>query len=102
MPREQTGAERYFAERRKEPGFEEAYLAARKRIDRIDSIMRSLDEQRLRQEWSKAELGRRSGLDPAAVRRLFSTESPNPTLSTLVALADSMGLQVELKPTGRG
>ncbi len=99
MNEPRTAAERYLAERRAEPGGEAAYQAARSRIDRIDAIMRRLDEHRRHQEWSKAELGRRSGLDPAAIRRLFSTASPNPTLSTLVALADSMGLEVDLKPT---
>lgn len=101
MQKEPTGAERYFAERRKEPGFEEAYLAARARIDRFDTIIRQLDEKRIEHDWSKAELGRRAGLAPEVVRRLFSARSPNPTLATLVALAESMGLEFELRPGGR-
>ena len=31
---------------------------------------------------------------PEAVRRLFSVDSPNPTIGTLTALADALGLEL--------
>ena len=47
----------------------------------------------------KAELARRAGVKPEAIRRLFSAEKPNPTLTTLVALAGVLDL--EIRPTPR-
>ncbi|MDQ6949423.1 MAG: helix-turn-helix transcriptional regulator [Actinomycetota bacterium] len=43
---------------------------------------------------SKAELARRAGLPPEAVRRLFTMCSPNPTATTLVALARALELNL--------
>ena len=39
------------------------------------------------------------GVKPEAIRRLFSAEKPNPTLTTLVALAGALDL--EIRPTPR-
>lgn len=98
MQKEPTGAERYFQKRLEDPEYAKAYRAARARIDRIDAIVRMLDEQRIRRNLSKAELGRRSGLEPASVRRLFSAAGSNPTISTVVALASAMDLELQLTP----
>lgn len=89
-----TGAERYFAELAQEPGFAEAYDEARRRIDQIDRLVRALDERRDALGLSKAELARRAEIAPEAVRRLFSADSPNPTIGTLTAIADSLGLEL--------
>ncbi|MEO6122316.1 MAG: helix-turn-helix transcriptional regulator [Ilumatobacteraceae bacterium] len=61
--------------------------------------MRALDERRDAVGMSKAELARRSEIAPEAVRRLFSAHSPNPTIATLTAIADTLGL--ELVPRDR-
>lgn len=89
-----TGAERYFAERAEEPGFAEAYDEARRRIDQIDRLVLALDEQRETMGISKAELARRADIAPEAIRRLFSTDSPNPTIGTLTAVADALDLEL--------
>ena len=94
-----TGAERYFAKRAKEAGFASAYDEARQRIGQIDRLVRILDEQRESLGMTKAELARRAELAPEAVRRLFSADSPNPTISTLTAIADA--LDMELVPRKR-
>ena len=75
-----------------------AYAAARRRIDQIDSIIRALDRRRCGLELSKAELARRAGVRPEVIRRLFSAERPNPTLSTLVALAEALDLELAAEP----
>ena len=93
-----TGAERYFDNRREDPDYERAYTSARQRIDQIDAIIRTLDERRSDLELSKAELARRAGLRPEVIRRLFSAASPNPTLSTLVALAGALELELTAEP----
>jgi DNA-binding phage protein len=89
-----TGAERYFAERAEQPGFAGAYDEARRRIDQIDRLVLALDKQRETMGITKAELARRADLAPEAIRRLFSADSPNPTIGTLAAIADALGLEL--------
>lgn len=99
MAATRTGAERYFAERLKDPNYRQAYEEARERIDQIDSVIRTFDARREELHLTKAELARRAGVKPEAIRRLFSAEKPNPTLTTLVALAGALDL--EILPTPR-
>ena len=40
----------------------------------------------------------RADLRPEVIRRLFSAESPNPTLSTLVALAEALEMELAAEP----
>ena len=87
MAAAQTGAERYFARRLEDPEYRQAYEEARERIEQIDSVIRVFDARREELQLTKAELARRAGVKPEAIRRLFSAEKPNPTLTTLVALA---------------
>ena len=93
-----TGAERYLKSRREDPDYDRAYLSARRRIDQIDTIIRALDERRCDLDLTKAELARRAGLRAEVIRRLFSSESPNPTLSTIVALAGALELELTAEP----
>lgn len=92
-----TGAERYFAKLAEQPAFDEA----RRRIDQIDRLVLDLDERREALGMTKAELARRAGIAPEAVRRLFSADSPNPTIGTLTALADSLGLELVARERNR-
>jgi DNA-binding phage protein len=98
MSKTRTGAQRYLAERRGDADYDLAYEAARRRIDQIDSIIRVLDQRRCNLDLSKAELARRANLRPEVIRRLFSAESPNPTLSTLVALAEALEMELAAEP----
>ena len=93
-----TGAERYFEGRRADPDYDREYIAARRRIDQIDAIIRALDQRRCSLNMSKADLARRADLRPEVIRRLFSAESPNPTLSTVVALAGALELELTAEP----
>lgn len=77
-----------------EPCYAEAYDEVRRRIDAIDRLVRALDDRRKELGLSKAELARRAELAPELVRRLFSVDSPNPTIRTLTALADALGLEL--------
>ncbi len=99
MAATQTGAERYFARRLEDPEYRHAYEEARERIEQIDSVIRVFDARREELHLTKAELARRAGVKPEAIRRLFSAERPNPTLTTLVALAGALDL--EIRPTPR-
>lgn len=93
-----TGAERYLADRLGDPDYREAYQSARERIDQTDTVIRTLDARRVELKLTKAELARRAGVKPEAIRRLFSAEKPNPTLSTLVALAGALDLELRPEP----
>ena len=93
-----TGAERYLKNRRGDSDYDRAYISARHRIDQIDAIIRALDERRCNLKLSKAELARRADLRPEVIRRLFTAASPNPTLSTVVALAGALELELTAEP----
>jgi len=97
-----TGAEKYLADRLGSPGYAAAYERARSRIAFVDELMRSLDDERRARKLSKAELARRAGLKPEAVRRLFSQSPVNPTLATLCALANALDVEVRVVRPRRG
>ncbi|MDP1820123.1 MAG: hypothetical protein Q8K58_09575 [Acidimicrobiales bacterium] len=63
-----TGAERYLAERRRDPDYRSDYERACERVDEVDAVIRILDERREELQLTKAELGRRrrreAGGDP--------------------------------------
>ena len=95
---ELTGAERYLKNRREDPDYDRAYTSARRRIDQVDMLIRALAERRCSLNLSKAELARRADLRPEVIRRLFTAASPNPTLSTVVALAGALELELTTEP----
>jgi DNA-binding phage protein len=94
MGRPRTAAERYLADRLRDPDYRAEYTRARRQIDQIDAVVRALDARRQTLELTKAELARRAGMKPEAVRRLFAAESPNPTLSTISSLAAALELEI--------
>lgn len=61
-----------------------------------------MEQERQRRQLSKAELASIAGLQPAAVRRLLTAETPNPTLRTVISVAEALGFEVELKPKSSG
>lgn len=93
-----TGAERYFEKQRENPEYERAYKEAAATVRAIDKLVRSIDVRREERGLSKAELARQAGLPPEAVRRLFTMRSPNPTATTLVALARALELDLIAEP----
>ena len=84
----------YFARRHQDPEYASEVERERIRIDAIDRIVRTLDEARLEQGLSKAELARRTGRRAEVLRRLFTAEQPNPTLETVVEVAAALDMQV--------
>jgi DNA-binding phage protein len=96
--REKTAFDLDFEKNMGDPEFRTAYERARARIDAIDQLVRTLDAERAAQKIPKAELARRMGVPPEAVRRLFSTDRPNPTMKTVVAAAEALGLKVQAVP----
>lgn len=93
-----TGDERYLTARLGDPAYRKDYPAARERIARVNAVIQMLDDRRGAMGLTKAELARRAGMKPEAVRRLLSAECPNPTLNTVVALAEVLGLELRPEP----
>ncbi|MCQ3815147.1 MAG: helix-turn-helix domain-containing protein [Acidimicrobiia bacterium] len=98
MPHPRTGGELYLEGRRMDADYDLAYKTSRRRIEQIDAIIRTLEQRRCSLDLSKAELARRANLRPEVIRRIFSAESPNPTLATLVALAEAMQMELSAEP----
>lgn len=88
---------RYLGENLQDPGFRREYEAAQKQIAQVDAVVRALDHLRIERGLSKAELARRIGKQPAAIRRLFSAEA-NPELSTIAALAVALDAEIKIVP----
>ena len=93
-----TGFDRYVAGRMKDREFAAAYNEARAGIDSVDAFMRSLEEARATAGVSKARLAQLTGTQPAATRRLLTTDAPNPTLVTVMGILKSLGLALALVP----
>ncbi|GAA4624562.1 hypothetical protein GCM10023196_025200 [Actinoallomurus vinaceus] len=83
-----------------DPEFLREYVRESVRIATVDAIMNALDQARLAEGLSKAEVARAIGAEPAVVRRLFAAgnTNPNPTLGTLVDVAAALGLRIKVEP----
>jgi len=98
MPPKNTAFDKYFDQRMKNPAFGPSYREARAIIDSTDALVRTLDQARLLAGVSKADLARQIEARPEVVRRLFTTDDANPTLATVLKLANALGFHLELVP----
>lgn len=96
MAPRKTAFDRYFDKRMKDPAFASTYTEARALIDSTDALIEALDEARLLAGVSKADLARRIEARPEVVRRLFTAAGSNPTLATVLKLAEALGFRLEL------
>lgn len=100
--RPKTGFDRYFDARMKNPAFAADYAVARREIDTVDLLIRALDAAREKAGLTKTDLAKLVGMKPEVVRRLFTTDEPNPTLDTVVKLVNALNCSLDLVPrTGR-
>jgi DNA-binding phage protein len=98
MPRKKTAFDKYFDHRMKDRAFASGYGEARAIIDSTDTLIRALDKARLLVGVSKADLARQIEARPEIVRRLFTADNANPTLATVLKLADALGFHLEFVP----
>lgn len=94
--RRRTAFDRYVAGRMKSREFAEAHREAKAEIDATDRLMRRLDEAREQANLSKAELARRVGMPAETIRKLFTADGVNPTMSTVSRIAAELGLSLTL------
>jgi transcriptional regulator with XRE-family HTH domain len=81
-----------------DPEFLREYVVESVRIATVDRIVNALDDARGAAGLSKAELARAIAVEPATVRRLFSSDKSNPTLGTLAEVAAALGLRITVEP----
>jgi len=86
-----------LARRMESAPFRAEYDRAARYIAHVDTFVGQLDAIRKKAGLSKAEVARRSGLDAASVRRLFSTPG-NPEWHTLDAVADALEVDIKAVP----
>lgn len=96
-----SGAEKYFQGRKSDAAYARFVVDSTRRISMFDDVIEKLDSERRNQNLTKAELARRSDLPAEAVRRLFSQQHKNPTLTTLIAIVDALGVSLSLGPSNR-
>lgn len=92
--------DRFLAEQLADPDFRAEYDRASLEISMIDHVIQALDTLREEANITKAQLAREVGMDPASVRRLFTSEA-NPTMRTVAALAAALGMEITITPMAR-
>jgi len=94
-----TSKQSPFAEIRmqieQDPTAQEESRANRRRIEMVNELVWAIDAQRIELGLSKAELARRVDRDASSIRRLFSSGG-NPEITLVAALADAVGMRIEL------
>lgn len=63
-------------------------------------VLDDIRAERARQNMSNVELAERSGASEPTVSKLISGKADNPTLTTVVDMADALGLEVRAVPVG--
>ena len=81
-----------------DPEYARAFAAESVRVATIDSIMNTIVAEVEASGMTKTALARAIGANPAAVRRLLSSDGVNPTLGTLAEVAGALGMKVTLEP----
>lgn len=97
MTRERTGAERYFARRMADPEYRHHFEGARRRTSQFDMIIRQIEQRRIEMGWSYEELAVRADMDPQDIQLIYSLEESDPLFSTVVVLADAVGLELKAR-----
>jgi DNA-binding phage protein len=93
-----TGFDRYLDKRMKDPGFASEYEKARAEIDATDVLIRALEAAREDAGVTKADLARKTGSSPVIIRRLLTADDGNPTMATVLTVAQALGYHLELVP----
>ena len=78
-----------------DPTAQEESRANRRRIEMVNELVWAIDVRRIELGLSKAELARRVDRDASSIRRLFSSGG-NPEITLVAALADAVGMRIEL------
>ncbi len=71
----------------------------RARQERLIDALRALKAEREAQSVSLSELETRTGISKSALSRLENDPNPNPTMSTLLRIAEALGREITISIT---
>lgn len=89
--------EEFLDEQLADPDFRAGFERKLAKVKSMAAVLRVIEDVREQENVAKAEVARRMERHPSAVSRLLSGEGPNPTLDTLVDLADALGLELDVR-----
>lgn len=93
-----SALDRLIEERdRREPGFAAAVEAELVEIRAFDDVVNVILDRLSELGWTREELAARAELNAASLRRLLTSPSANPTFATMMAVADALGLRLEIR-----
>ena len=81
-----------------DPDYRHHFVLESQRVAVIDAVVNELRDQLAKQNFSKAALARAVQRDPAAIRRVLTAQSVNPTLGLVAEMAAVLGYTVALVP----
>jgi ribosome-binding protein aMBF1 (putative translation factor) len=79
------------------PGKKAKYQKLKNELIEISQLISAIDQAREQLGMSKKQLADLAGLEPANVRRLFSSEFKNVSMLTLLRLSRALGLRLVIK-----
>lgn len=80
----------------REPGFAAAVETELAQVRAFDSVVNVVLDRLSELGWTREELAARAELNGASLRRLLTSSSANPTFATLMAVANALGLRIEI------
>jgi transcriptional regulator with XRE-family HTH domain len=80
-----------------DPAFKAGFEKKLAKIKSIAEVLRVLEHTRELDAIPKAEIARRMRRKPEAISRLLAGQNSNPTLDTLIDLADAIGLELDIR-----
>ncbi|MGH2903616.1 MAG: helix-turn-helix domain-containing protein [Solirubrobacteraceae bacterium] len=89
--------EQFLDEQLRDPRFKAGFERKLAKVKSIAEVMQVIEAVREQAGLPKAELARRMDRKPSAVSRLLGGDAANPTLDTLVDLADALGLELDIR-----
>lgn len=90
--------DRFVEERdQREPGFAAAVETELVQLRRFDDFVNTVLGRLADLGWSREELAARAEFNAASLRRLLTAPSANPTFATMQAVAEALGLRIEVR-----
>jgi DNA-binding phage protein len=89
--------ELFLNEQLRDPEFKAGFERKLAKVKSIAEVMHVIETVRAQEGLAKAEVARRMDRKPSAVSRLLGGDGANPTLYTLVDLADALGLELDVR-----
>ncbi|QQD76284.1 helix-turn-helix domain-containing protein [Curtobacterium sp. YC1] len=86
-----------LAEEMQDPEFARMYAADTIRIRTIDAIVNVLRDAATAEGVTREQIAKATGKQAAAVRRLLSADTVNPTVTTVAEVAAALGYRITLQ-----